>query len=236
MYGMSSKHSVSPKDAREPHARNHGMRWMCLVCCVVACGGEPSITPDAACERDCAGVCDGPAVLDCAGVCNGPAVLDGCGTCDADQTNDCWKGVHGFATFPVYPNSLDLGSGHLTYGLHNPSEQSGYFLSDDPFARPPLEIAHTTSPNACDPINSPDVAGHVGLMSVHDLTDATSLSYQNTPVLFGTESSTCYAGLLVYKQSDRYGVLRFIRINADETLDVEYWIGELGVTDFSSAP
>jgi hypothetical protein len=223
---MSSKQYVSPEAARQLHAKNHCMRWVCLASCVVACGGEPNSTPDAACERDCAGVCDGP------------AVLDSCGTCDADPTNDCWKGLHGFATFPVYPDSLNLGSGHLTYALHDPSAQRGYFLSGHPHARPPLEIAQTTTANACDPTNFPDNPGYTGLTSVHDVADATSLSYDDSrpAVLFGTESSTCYTGLLVYKQSDRYGVLRFIQINADETLDVEYWIGELGVTDFNNAP
>ena len=38
---------------------------------------------------DCAGVCDGGAVVDCAGDCNGDALFDECGTCDNDLANDC---------------------------------------------------------------------------------------------------------------------------------------------------
>ena len=51
---------------------------------------------------DCAGVCDGPAVVDscgvcggldsavdCAGVCFGGSYLDNCGACDSDASNDC---------------------------------------------------------------------------------------------------------------------------------------------------
>jgi len=187
-----------------------------------------SATPDAACE------------LDCAGVCNGSAVGDRCGTCDADPANDCWKGVHGNATFPVFPQSVNLGSGKLTYSMNDSSMQRGFLVAGDPFSMPPLEIAQTTTANACDPTNFPDNPGYTGLTSVHQLTDAASasLSYDNSgrSVLFGTEISSCYTGLLVYKQSNLYGVLRFIDINADETLDIEYWIGELGVTDFRNAP
>jgi hypothetical protein len=164
--------------------------------------------------------------------------MDRCGTCDTDPTNDCWKGMHGLATFPVFPGPLNLGSGTLMYSMNDPSMQRGFFLAGDPYARPPLEVAQTTHPNTCDSTNYPDNPGYMGLASVHELADAASLSYDNSgpTVLFGTESSSCYTGLLVYRQSNLYGVLRFIDINADETLDVEYWIGEAGVTDFRNAP
>ena len=54
---------------------------------------------------DCAGVCDGEAVvddcgvcdgqnasMDCSGVCDGEAVVDDCGVCDGDGGSACWDG------------------------------------------------------------------------------------------------------------------------------------------------
>jgi len=41
------------------------------------------------CEKECAGVCDGTAIIDCAGVCNGDASEDCTGACDGTALIDC---------------------------------------------------------------------------------------------------------------------------------------------------
>ncbi|HEY5945324.1 MAG TPA: hypothetical protein VIV40_07530 [Kofleriaceae bacterium] len=197
-----------------------GYAWLF---CLAACGGGSSGS-DAQCT------------LDCAGTCNGSAVADRCGVCDTDPANDCWKGVHGISTLPEVPMFANLGSGMLAYSVKSEPMQQGLFYSGAGPATPAVEIAQTTPTNPCDATAAN--RGYMGLASVQALVDATSLTYDGTmsAVLFGTESSTCYRGLLVYKQNNLYGVLRFITINTDQTLDVEYWIGQQGVTDFHNAP
>jgi hypothetical protein len=70
--------------------------WIILL---TACGSSASHHPDATvmadvpapdtCDFvDCAGTCNGPAVIDCSGTC-GTRTLDNCGVCDDDPTNDC---------------------------------------------------------------------------------------------------------------------------------------------------
>ena len=80
--------------------------------------------------------------------------------------------------------------------------------------------------------------GYAGLSRLADLTDASSLSYdaRDQAIVFSPENGTCYQGLLVFQQGSQYGVLRFIDINADAALTVEYWIGDPGITDFRNAP
>ena len=43
---------------------------------------------------DCAGVCDGDAVVDCAGDCGGDAMEDECGDCNGDGPDMCWDGSY----------------------------------------------------------------------------------------------------------------------------------------------
>ena len=50
----------------------------------IVLSGETDCEDDGSCESnyDCAGVCDGDAVLDCSGECDGYAQLDECGICE----------------------------------------------------------------------------------------------------------------------------------------------------------
>jgi hypothetical protein len=190
---------------------------------LVSCGEDGQSSLDAACAHDCAGVC------------GGSATLDACGVCDTDPSNDCWRGVHGTANLAEFPQQPNLGSGRLAYSVNDGPTQRGYFYLNNPFADPPVSVSGLEPTNAC---NTSSYPGYTGLSTVQELRDASSLSYGDSevPVLFGTEASSCHSGLLVFRQGGRYGVIRFIVINPDDSVSVEYWIGEADVVDFRNAP
>lgn len=153
----------------------------------------------------------------------------------ADDPSTCWRGVHGTARlgdgWPSMP--VNLGSGLIFYSVNLVEKQRGYFYADLNHTSPPLEIGNV-GPNPCGV--AVDNPGYEGPTSVRQLALLSNVAYEDRGVMFGTEDSECYRGLLTYRQGDRYGVVRFIHINDDASVDIEYWIGDPGVEDFRTAP
>jgi hypothetical protein len=56
---------------------------------------------------------------------------------------------------------------------------------------------------------------------------------EDAPAYHG--SSAQNDGLLVFKQNDRYGVMRFVSTSGSN-MTIKWWLGAAGVTDFSNAP
>ncbi|NVB83943.1 MAG: hypothetical protein HOV81_36545 [Kofleriaceae bacterium] len=130
---------------------------------------------------------------------------------------------------------VDLGSGQIFYSVNLIEKQRGYFYADPNHTNPALQIGNV-APNPCGvPVDNP---GYEGPTSVRQLALLSNVVYDRSRrnVMFGTEESDCYRGLLTYRQGDRYGVIRFIHISDDGSVDIEYWVGEPGVDDFRNAP
>jgi hypothetical protein len=125
---------------------------------------------------------------------------------------------------------FDLGSGKLFWSIS--SGQQGYFYSGSGYTNPPVTIAGVYSPSGC----RPDRSGYRGIVTVQDLRNASSLTYSVATISFGTRADPCNGGLLVFKQGDRYGVIDFLSIDGNGRLNIRYWLGNPGVTDFSSTP
>jgi hypothetical protein len=158
----------------------------------------------------------------------------------ADDPSTCWRGVHGTARLgedarvPGW-STVDLGSGTLYYGQNLPEKQRGYIYTSPDFTNPTLRVGNVAQ-NVCEPLI--DAVGYEGPTSVRQLALMSNVSFDASerPVLFGTEESECYRGLLTFRPDDQYGVIRFIHMDLNGVVDIEYWIGDPGVIDFRNAP
>ena len=127
-------------------------------------------------------------------------------------------------------DEFDIGSGQMFWSIKG--GQKGYFYSNNN-TRPLVAIANVTDSSACgvEP-------GYRGLSAVQELRDAAALAYiaPARTLVFGTRLDGCFQGLLVYKQGDQYGVIDFLSVDGMDRLDIRFWVGDPGVTDFSRAP
>ena len=138
-----------------------------------------------------------------------------------------WSGTHSIITTGA---EFDIGTGILFWSIA--SGQTGYFYTGEAFTSPDATIASVTSKATCNDFSS----GYDGVRQVSDLSNVANLTYSDETVFFGSKEGGCNDGLLVFKQGDQYGVIDFIRINSDDSITIEYWVGDPGVTDFSGAP
>jgi hypothetical protein len=212
------------------------------------CDSNPNndCTPDCAgvfggaSRRDPCGICDtnpnNDCTADCAGVFGGASRRDACGTCDANPGNDCFDGTSGTLVTPQDVR-FDIGTGGIFWTIS--AQQLGFIYSN---GAPDITYAQVLSTSACGDVG--DNSGYTGIASLAGLTNAAALSFSpaEPPIRFGTQQSTCYAGLLVFQQSGRYGVIEFVRTAdggqtgvLDDLLTLNYWVGSPGVTDFSRA-
>jgi hypothetical protein len=120
--------------------------------------------------------------------------------------------------------------------------QKGYFYTGGAGngLSPELLVASVTAQSDC---SSANYKGYTGLNDVNDLTNASALTYSKAPtpnnsegaVMIGSKTSNCNMGMLVFSQGGRHGVLDFLVVNGSD-MSIEYWLGAVGVTDFSAAP
>jgi len=147
-----------------------------------------------------------------------------------------WRGIHGVMTIGESDN-FDLGSGPLYWSIAG--GQEGYFYAGD-YTYPQVEIANVLGyrENKCRGFFDFGFVyeGYEGLNDIRDLNNAAALSYSipKETVRFGTDKSDCNMGLLVFRQGEQYGVIDFKRIGNTFELEIEYWLGDPGVTDFSN--
>ena len=101
-------------------------------------------------------------------------------------------------------------------------------------ASPAFSVARLQSTSNCGGGKNYD-----GFQSLSDITNAAAYSFSTgyDTMILGTYDHSCDSGLMLFKQNNRYGVLKFLDMpgNGDNRLTVQYWIGDEGVTDFSSA-
>jgi hypothetical protein len=145
-----------------------------------------------------------------------------------------WTGAQGTMII-AESKPFDLGSGRMEWSLAG--GQKGYFYSGASMTTPELTIANVLPGMSACALPSFPYSGYKGLASVRELRDAASLTFTvaKPNVEFGSRMDACNMGLLVFKQGDRYGVIDFVSIDA-RGLTMRYWLGDVGVTDFSMAP
>ena len=141
-------------------------------------------------------------------------------------------GVH-YGTAAIL-GPFDLGSGTQFFSVAVPPFQ-GYFYGNTDFADPPVFFADVVGPpSACDMLNYP---GYKGLLSPQEVRNAAALTFTTIDtVLFGTQKSECYQGMLVFRQGNQYGIIDPIEMDTDGTLHINWWLGEPDLVDFSVAP
>ena len=128
---------------------------------------------------------------------------------------------------------FDLGTGPLSWSIA--AGQVGYFYGSGP---PVATFARISSDAPCS--NDGLVSGYAGFGAVQEVSDASLLSYREAvpPLEFGTRQSDCNAGLLAFRQGNRYGIIDFLSIDGvdlDGVLTLRYWVADAGETDFSRA-
>ena len=98
-----------------------------------------------------------------------------------------------------------------------------------------MGIANVTPTSAC---NAGWKGYNSGFTAVQQVTDTTVFTYDSTDfgLLFGSQGSGCYGGLLLFQQGSQYGVLKFTDFDASGTVYLEYWLGDPGITNFTNAP
>ena len=130
-------------------------------------------------------------------------------------------------------DEFDLGSGTQFYSVL--SGNVGYLYGTTDFADPPVFFADVVGPpSAC---GGPNYSGYVGLLSPQKVGDAAALTFTSIDAItFGTRKSACYAGMLVFRQGNQYGIIDPIETDPDGTLHINWWLGEPKLVDFSGAP
>ena len=70
-----------------------------------------------------------------------------------------------------------------------------------------------------------------------DAINNASIQYSDfSSIMFGTRDSDCYSGLMPFKQGNQFGLIDFVNIDANGKLTLNWWIADLGVTQFFAAP
>jgi len=128
---------------------------------------------------------------------------------------------------------FDLGSGSQFYSVATSNE--GYFYGTSNLVDPPVFFAEVVGPpSACDILN---YSGYMGSLSPQEVENAAALTFTSIDtILFGTRTSACYEGMLVFRQGNQYGIIDPMEIDPDGTLHINWWLGEPNLVDFSVAP
>ena len=147
-----------------------------------------------------------------------------------------------WGTSTASPNNVfQIGDFVQFYSIASLSGQRGYFYGKSSgYPNPPLYFGNVkTAPSLC----ADDYQGYTGI-EIIDYSGIPAQTYNNSSiqyqdfhaVMFGTRGSSCYSGLLPFKQGDRYGLIDPIKIDDSGNLTLNWWIGDEDVTDFFAAP
>ena len=67
------------------------------------------------------------------------------------------------------------------------------------------------------------------------LDDVSKLEFMAVPsIAIGTRRSECYTGPMIWRQGEQFIVVDPIEIGLDVSLAFDWWVGDPGITDFSS--
>ena len=143
-----------------------------------------------------------------------------------------WPGDTG--TVSVHESDyFDIGSGSMTWSIAG--GQKGYFYTGSGLS---IANVNTGNPASCGGAMDWMQTSYQGAFSLEELTDVSAYTYTSSTVglcALNYSGDGGNDGLLVFKQGDRYGVLQFTNISSNN-LTLDWWLGDPGVTDFSTAP
>jgi len=147
-----------------------------------------------------------------------------------------WNGTYG-TTVMHESDNYDIGTGSRMW-WSAASGKRGYF-----YYYGGVTIANVNpTGKGCNGTHSAD-GSYDGFESSSELSNVSTFQYSTgTNVGICSQDAAAYYGsnarndgALVFKQNDRYGVMRFVSISNDN-MTIKWWLGAPGVTDFSNAP
>ncbi|MBH35686.1 MAG: hypothetical protein CL898_02235 [Dehalococcoidia bacterium] len=147
-----------------------------------------------------------------------------------------WNGTYG-TTVMHESDSYDIGTGSRMWWSIAGGKR-GYFYSSQG-----VTIANVNpTGKGCNGTHSAD-GSYDGVESRSELSNVSTFQYSTgTNVGICSEDAAAYYGsnarndgALVFKQNDRYGVMRFVSIS-NGNMTIKWWLGAPGVTDFSDSP
>ena len=110
---------------------------------------------------------------------------------------------------------------------------SGYFYGQPYPGAAKIYFANFEPRSAC----GPDNPGYQGFNTFSELKDVSQLTFGTASAIkFGTPDSDCYTGLLIFRHREFYGVIEPVSMDRIGTLEIQWWVAEKGVVDFSQAP
>ena len=123
----------------------------------------------------------------------------------------------------------------LTQYYTKSNTQSGYFYrGSSGYPSPSISFGFVDA----DPPSCPWKSnGYTGFTDISMAGNLAGVPYSDITVSWDTrEGTSCYFGLLPFKQGNRYGLLDPLSIDASGNLTLNWWVGDEGVTNFSNAP
>lgn len=113
---------------------------------------------------------------------------------------------------------------------------SGYLYATSYPTSPPVYFANVTPSGAssCDP-NGPYANGYQGISNICQFTSASNYTFtQPHAVRLYDRASSCYQGLLLFRQGSYYGAIDPEDVTAGGALNYRYWYDASGGSNFSS--
>ena len=147
-----------------------------------------------------------------------------------------WNGTHG-TTVMAESDSYNIGTGSRMW-WSIASGKRGYFYGD----RGGVNVANAVNggnggSGALSSNNS-----YNGFDNFSQLGNVANLTYTSAVVGICSEDAPSYHGadaqndgLLVFRQNDQFGVMRFVSTN-NGSMTIKWWLGNEGETDFSTVP
>lgn len=138
---------------------------------------------------------------------------------------------------------FDFGTGAIHYKeLGRLGESGAFYLGNAGGGQtsPSLSVANVTSfkkGSACDPHDASPFADYNGPHTICEFTDAANYTFSNTEELvrFHEKSSSCYDGIILFRQNGLYGGIEPEDITKKGDLTYHYWYDASGGSDFSDA-
>lgn len=147
-----------------------------------------------------------------------------------------------FGTGTAVTNSVfGFGAGAIHYKeLGRLGESGSFYLGSAGGGRtsPSLFVANVTSPkkSSCDPYDESPLGSPVGPRTICEFTDAANYTFSDKEELvrFHEKTSSCYDGIVLFRQNGLYGGIEPEDITKSGDLAYRYWYDASGGSDFSS--
>ncbi len=152
------------------------------------------------------------------------------------SSGDTWYGTHGTAVMAESSN-YDIGTGSRMWWSIADGKR-GYFYSGQG-----VSVANVVAGGkGCNGTLTSDNGSYDGFESFSQLGNVATLTYTSATIGICSEDAPSYHGsdaqndgLLIFRQNDQFGVMRFVSTN-NGSMTIKWWLGAEGETDFRTAP